>query len=171
MAKLVPIAILFAAALAVAPAYAQESGDLYGDPIAENDWSGFYAGVMGTLVTQGGDTFAAFGPVAGINAGFDFVVAGAEVAVVGYNDGGDLNLQAQFLVRGGALLSDEILVYGAGGVGAELSSGNESFGLFGGGVEVAFSESLSFRGQYLYGNELNGGADQSQVSLGTVFNF
>jgi len=56
-------------------------------------------------------------------------------------------------------------------VGAELSSGNESFGLLGGGVEVAFSESLSFRGQYLYGNELNGGPDQSQVSLGTVFNF
>lgn len=171
MVRLVVIPVLFAALLAAAPSRAQQSGDLYGEPIAEQDWTGFYAGVMGSLISKGGDSFAALGPVVGVNAGFDFVVAGAEVGVIGYNDGGDFNLQAQFLVRGGALLSDEILVYGAGGVGAELGAGSESFGLVGGGVEIAFSDSLSFRGQYLYGNELSGGTDQSQVSLGTVFNF
>ncbi|HUS96582.1 MAG TPA: hypothetical protein VMX97_07585, partial [Hyphomicrobiaceae bacterium] len=93
--------------------------------------------------------------------------------VIGLRDtgSGDWDAQAQLLGRGGVPVSDDILVYAAAGFGAEIAGSAETFALVGGGVEVAFSDTLSFRGQYLYGNELSGGADQHQVSLGTLFHF
>lgn len=159
-------------AAAMGPALAAES---YSDSASgtARDWSGFYAGVMGTGVATNPDALIGLGGIAGINAGFDFALIGAEIAVIGLRDTGTgvWQAQAQLLARGGVIVGDDVLIYGAGGYGAELTGTGETFGLFGGGIEVAFSETLSFRGQYLYASELSGGADQQQVSLSTLFHF
>ncbi|WP_051332192.1 outer membrane protein [Cucumibacter marinus] len=179
--RLTKTALLAGFAL-VASAGAASAADLYSTPDPApapvynepvSNWDGFYAGVLGTGIFTSPDNLFGGGLVAGFNAELDYLVLGAEMNIQGLRDSGTNNweTQGQVLGRAGALVTDDVLVYGAGGYGVNLSGTSESFGLLGGGMEVKFSEDLSFRGQYLYGNELSGGQDQHQVTMGAIWHF
>lgn len=136
------------------------------------DWAGFYAGVMGTgALTQPDNLFGLTG-VIGYNAVFDATLLGAEAGLSGLREagGGAWEVQARLLARGGVLIGDDILVFAAGGIASDIGGGR-TYGLIGGGVEIGFSDAVSFRGQYLYGNELGGGADKQEVSTGALVHF
>lgn len=146
-------------------------------PVVENvgfDWSGFYAGVYGTA--QNGavsDTQYGLGVHAGVNAQFDFYLLGAEVAVSGLPANGTVGetTYGQVLGRAGLVVSDNVLVYGAGGYGIDLGVPDEQDALLGGGVELAVTDAISVRAQYLHGFPVQGGNDKDQFTVGASYHF
>ncbi|NOZ31611.1 MAG: hypothetical protein GXP01_00740 [Alphaproteobacteria bacterium] len=134
-------------------------------------WNGIYGGVSAVGVMTNPDNQWGLSGTVGVNTGFDFVLLGGEVSIVGLNDGGAFTAQGQALVRGGVILSDTVVVYGTAGLAREFAGGNDNFGLLGAGMELAVSNDVTVRGQYLYANELGGGADQQQVSVGAFMKF
>lgn len=181
MYKLRAIAVTLAAlALSAGIAGAARAADAASDGFGSSatsfesgfDWAGFYAGVMGTGVRTQPDTLFGISGVIGYNAVFDVTVLGAEAGVSALREagGGSWEVQAQLLARGGVLIGDNVLVFAAGGIAGDPGDG-DTYGLVGGGVEFGFSDAVSFRGQYLYGRELGGGADQHQVSTGALLHF
>lgn len=137
------------------------------------DWSGFYAGVYGGIQNSpaGGMQYGA-GLNAGVNAQFDFYLVGAEVAVKGLTDDGAGDTSyGQILGRAGLVVSDNVLVYGAGGYGIDLGPPAEEDVLVGGGVELAVTESISLRAQYLHGFPTVGANPKNQFTLGANFHF
>ena len=121
------------------------------------DWSGFYAGVYGGA--QNGATSGTqygLGIQAGVNAQFDFYLLGAEVAVHGLTGGAAGNTSyGQILGRAGLVVSDDVLVYAAGGYGIDLGPPDEQDALLGGGIELAVNDSITVEAQYLHGFPLN----------------
>ncbi len=100
------------------------------------DWSGFYAGVYGSVQNSPmASTQYGLGVNAGINTQFDFYLIGAEVAVQGLGaDGIDETSYGQILGRAGLVVSDNVVVYAAGGYGIDLGPPSEEDILAGGGV-------------------------------------
>lgn len=136
------------------------------------DWNGFYAGVYG--VAQNGQTSGTqygLGAQAGVNAQFDFYLVGAEVAVQGITGNVGETTYGQILGRAGLVVTDDVVVYGAGGYGMDLGTPDESEALLGGGVELAVTDSLSVEAQYLRGLPVNGGNAKDQFTLGANFHF
>ena len=144
-------------------------------PVAEGtafDWSGFYAGVYGGV--QSGTTSGTqygLGVQAGVNAQFDFYLLGAEVAVQGLSGGVGSTTYGQILGRAGLVVTDDVVVYAAGGYGIDLGAPDEADALVGGGVEVAITDSLSVEAQYLHGFPIDGGNAKDQFTLGANFHF
>lgn len=137
------------------------------------DWSGFYAGIYG-VAQQDAVTDARFGLgiQAGVNAQFDFYLVGAEVAVHGLTDGGvGDGGYGQLLGRAGLVVSDDVLVYAAGGYGLNLGMPAQDAALLGGGVEISLTDSLSLDAQYLHGVPLSGGNANNQFTFGANFHF
>jgi outer membrane immunogenic protein len=136
------------------------------------DWNGFYAGVYG--VAQDGQTSGTqygLGAQAGVNAQFDFYLLGAEVAVHGITGNVGETTYGQILGRAGLVVTDDVVVYGAGGYGMDLGAPDESEALLGGGVELAVSDSLSVEAQYLHGLPVDGSNAKNQFTLGANFHF
>jgi outer membrane immunogenic protein len=136
------------------------------------DWSGFYAGVYG--VGQNGSvsgTQYGLGVQAGVNAQFDFYLLGAEVAVHGLTGGVGNTSYGQILGRAGLVVTDDVLVYAAGGYGLDLGAPEEDDLLVGGGVEFAVTENVSLEAEYLHGFPLSGGNAKDQVTIGANFHF
>jgi outer membrane immunogenic protein len=136
------------------------------------DWSGFYAGVYG--VSQSGPVSGSqlgLGLELGANARFEFVLVGGEVAFHGLTGGAGATSYLQGLVRLGVAVTDDVVVYGAGGAGVDLGPPDESDALLGGGVEFAVADSVSLRGQYLHGFALTGANPKDQVTVGANFHF
>ena len=143
---------------------------LYDAP--STDWTGFYAGVFGGV--QNGEASGAQyggGIVAGVNAQFDFYLVGTEVAVQGLTGDVGNTSYGQILGRAGLVVTDDVVVYAAGGYGIDLGAPEESDALVGGGVEMALSESVSVRAQYLHGFPVSGDNPKDQFSLGANFHF
>lgn len=144
-------------------------------PLHENagfDWNGFYAGVMaGGQQSPAGETQYALGAQAGVNAQFEFYLLGAEVAVHGLGGGAVDTSYGQILGRAGLVVTDDLVVYAAGGYGIDLGAPDEQDALFGGGVELAVTDSMSLRGQYLHGFSLEGENPKDQFTLGANFHF
>ena len=168
--------LLTAAILAAAPAAvnAADSLEVYADPVStgEFDWNGFYAGVYGvTQVSAVGGAAFGLGVDVGVNARLEFVLVGAEVAVHGLAGSGGLEAYVQTLGRAGVAATDDLMIYGAGGLGLDLGGGGGTDALVGGGVELALTESVSLRGQYLHGFDLAGANPKDQVSVGANFHF
>jgi outer membrane immunogenic protein len=144
-------------------------------PVAEGessfDWSGFYAGVYGVAGTSpvGGDQ-AGLGVVLGANARFDYVLVGGEVSIQGLTGGAGDTAYVEGLGRIGVAATDEIMVFAAAGLGADLG-GSEVDALIGGGLEFVVSDDVTVRGQYLHGYDLAGGNPKDQVTLGANFHF
>lgn len=146
-------------------------------PIVEDvgfDWSGFYAGVHGTAQNgQTSGTQYGIGAQAGVNAQFDFFLLGAEVAVSGLaaNDTVGETTYGQILGRAGLVVSDNVLLYAAGGYGVDLGVPAEEDVLLGGGVELAVTDSVSLRAQYLHGFPVQGGNAKDQFTVGASYHF
>ena len=163
----------FAADLITVPTSTPAEMPIYEEP--GFDWNGFYAGVYG--VAQHGetsDTQYGLGIQAGYNAQFDFYLLGAEVAVHGLpgNDAVGETSYGQLLGRAGLVISDNVLVYGAGGYGIDLGAPEEEDILLGGGVELAVTESISVEARYLHGFPLGeGGNSKDQFTLGANWHF
>lgn len=176
--------LAFTCALAMLPAGSAIASDLISVPTSTSNevtihdepgfnWSGFYAGVYGSGQADGANGNQ-YGPgvQAGVNEQFDFYLVGAEVSVHGLV-GGDVgnSTYGQVLGRAGLVVSDNVLVYAAGGYGIDLGPSNESDALLGGGVELAVTEDLSVETQYLHGFPLDGGDAMNQVTFGANFHF
>lgn len=138
------------------------------------DWSGFYAGVYGAAQNGAASgTQYGLGVQAGVNAQFDFYLLGAEVAVHGLTGGSvGETTYGQILGRAGLIVSDDVLVYAAGGYGLDLGPPDEQDVLLGGGVELAVTDSITVEAQYLHGFPLNdGGNAKDQFTVGAAFHF
>jgi outer membrane immunogenic protein len=144
-------------------------------PVYENagfDWNGFYAGVYGGIQNSpAGDMQYGLGAMAGVNAQFDFYLLGAEVGVQGIAGGNTNTSYGQILGRAGLVVSDNVVVYAAGGYGIDLGVPEESDVLLGGGVELAVTDNVSVRAQYLHGFPLNGDNPKDQFRVGAAFHF
>jgi outer membrane immunogenic protein len=134
------------------------------------NWDGFYAGVSVGAINDIDDdeTNWTVGVQAGVNAGFDFFLVGAEVAIdAAFDD--DIYAYGSILARAGVLLGDPLLVYGAVGYGSDF--GADEVGhhiLAGGGLEFKVTEEVSVRGQYLYGWDQADEATTSDIHKFTV---
>ena len=135
------------------------------------DWAGFYAGVYGAGRSAGNSGGLGAGLSLGYNAALEFVLVGAEVSVQGYAVDGDTTAYGQLLGRAGVFVSDEVMVYAAGGYGIEFGAPAEDEFLLGGGVEFALNEDVTLRGQYLRSLPTDGSAAGNQFSLGANFHF
>ncbi|HVW90976.1 MAG TPA: hypothetical protein VHB74_00060 [Devosia sp.] len=143
------------------------------DSAAKFDWDGFYAGVFGSYqrgAASGGER-AGLGIDAGIDTTFNFVLAGAEVAVQGIGGPAGGTTYAQLTGRTGLLIGDSALLYGAAGYGLDTGPADESDLLAGGGIEYALSGDVSLRAQYLHGFPITGSNPKDQVTLGAQFHF
>ncbi|MDB5523781.1 MAG: porin family protein [Rhizobium sp.] len=144
-------------------------------PVAEGmayDWSGFYAGVygVGQFSGAGGDQLG-LGISAGVNAQFDFYLLGAEVAVHGLTGGVGDTSYGQILGRAGLVVTDDVVVYAAGGYGIDLGAPQEDDVLLGGGVELSITDSVSVDAQYLHGFPITGGNEKDQFTVGAKYHF
>lgn len=160
----------FAADLITVPTSTPAELPVYEEP--GFDWSGFYAGVYGA--GQNGPVSGmqyGLGVQAGVNAQFDFYLLGAEVAVHGLTGGVGNTTYGQILGRAGLVVTDDVLVYAAGGYGIDLGTPAEDDLLLGGGVEVAVTENVSLEAEYLHGFPLSGGNAKDQVTIGANFHF
>jgi outer membrane immunogenic protein len=138
----------------------------------EFDWNGFYAGVYGvTQASPAGGTQFGLGLDLGINARFEFVLVGAEIAVQGLGGGTGSSAYLQGLARAGVVATDDVIVYAAGGLGVDLGPVGGTDALLGGGVEFAVTEAVTLRGQYLHGFAITGANPKNQVSVGANFHF
>lgn len=136
------------------------------------DWNGFYAGVHGVVQnSEASDMQYGLGVQAGVNAQFDFYLLGAEVAVQGLSGGNVDTSYGQILGRAGLAVTDDVLVYAAGGYGMDLGAPEEDDLLLGGGVEMAVSENVSVRAQYLHSFPVGGDNPKDQFTLGAAFHF
>lgn len=142
-------------------------------PVADGfDWNGFYAGVYGVAQnsTLGGAQYGV-GVDLGANAQFEFVLVGAEVAIHGLVDGANSTTYAQGLAKLGVAVTDSFVAYGAAGAGADLGPAIDSDLLVGGGLELAMTDDVSVRAQYLHGFPITGGNPKDQVTIGANFHF
>ena len=166
-------------ALATGPARAADpivvslQSEPEGIPVAgaPMEWSGFYAGIYGVAAgdRDGGAAFG-LGVDLGINAQFDVVLVGAEVALQATTSEPLDTAYGQVLGRAGLLLTDEVVIYAAAGYGFELD-GPANDVLAGGGLEMAVSDSLSLRAQYLRGFASDGLEDRNQFTFGANIHF
>ena len=159
-------------------------------PIYESagfDWEGLYAGVeiggvfnsfgVGSLpsnVTQG-----VVGGIVGVNFMVaDPVLVGLEVQGDYIFGSGDAGLFLA-LARVGAVVTDQVLVYAAGGVGVQTRTGFDSSGVYalGAGVEFAVTDSVSVRGEVLGLGDFSGpfaGGDffeSAKATVGVFYHF
>jgi len=137
------------------------------------DWDGFYAGVYGTVqdAPVSGTQFGG-GLNVGVNAQLDFYLVGAEVSVQGLSDDGvGETIYGQILGRAGLIVTDDVAIYAAGGYGIDLGPPDEQDILAGGGVEMAITDSVSLRAQYLHGFPTLGGNPKNQFTLGANYHF
>lgn len=137
------------------------------------DWSGFYAGLYGGVQnSQVAGMQYGLGVQAGVNAQFDFYLLGAEVAVQGLT-GGNVGetTYGQLLGRAGLVVTDDVVIYAAGGYGIDLGAPAEEDVLLGGGVEMAITDSISVEAQYLRGLPVAGGNPKDQFTIGANFHF
>ncbi len=144
-----------------------------GIPVAAGpmDWSGFYAGIYGVAAGNRDDgTDLGLGVDLGINAQFDVVLVGAEVALQATTAEPLETAYGQVTGRAGLLLTDEVVIYAAAGYGFELGGGTSDV-LAGGGLEMAVSDSLSLRAEYLRGFAPDGIDNRDQFTFGANIHF
>jgi outer membrane immunogenic protein len=144
-----------------------------GIPVADGpfSWSGFYAGIYGVAAgDRNADVDLGLGIDLGVNAQFDVVLVGAEVALQATTSEPLETAYGQVLGRAGLLLTDEVVIYAAAGYGFELD-GPASDVLAGGGVEMAVSDSLSLRAEYLRGFASDGLENRDQFTFGANLHF
>jgi outer membrane immunogenic protein len=170
------------------------------EPILESagfSWDGLYAGVQAGgffsdydigPVGAPTDTDLGFG-VIGAHVGVNFTVADPIIAGIElqgnylWNGDNDISL-GEFLVLGrlGAVVTDQVLVYAAAGVGYQFSddvvfaNADDNIGIFalGGGVEFAVTDAVSLRGEILGIGDFENGGDffnGARATVGVSYHF
>jgi outer membrane immunogenic protein len=158
------------------------------EPIYESagfSWDGLYAGVeAGGLFSDGGagtsDTQGLIGAVVGVNFTVaDPIVLGVELQgdYVFESDVGDDDA-GLFLALGhvGAVVTDQVLVYAAGGFGAVTANG-DSNGVYalGAGVDFAVTDNVSVRGEILglgnFDDANDDFFDSAKATVGVFYHF
>jgi outer membrane immunogenic protein len=156
------------------------------EPIYESagfSWDGLYAGVEAGGLFNGGagsDTRGLVGGVVGVNFTVaDPIVLGVELqgdyvfeSDVGGDDAG------LFLALGhvGAVVTDQVLVYAAGGFGA-VSQAGTSNGVYalGAGVDFAVTDNVSIRGEVLglgnFDDANDDFFDAAKATVGVFYHF
>jgi outer membrane immunogenic protein len=153
------------------------------EPIYESagfSWDGLYAGVeAGGFFNDTDDTRGLIGAVVGVNFTVsDPIVLGVELQgdYIFENDAGtDAGL---FLALGhvGAVVTDQVLVYAAGGFGSTSQSGvsNGVYAL-GAGVDFAVTDNVSIRGEVLGLGAFDDGNDDffdgAKATVGVFYHF
>lgn len=171
-AALVSVALTGGAFAADAAGYVAPATPVISYDDSQFDWSRFYVGIFGAGQDYAGTWEYGAGINAGVNAQFDFYLLGGEVAISALTDGTTSRAYGQVLARGGLVVTDEVLVYAAGGYGIDLSTAPDQHWLLGGGLEYAVTENISVRGQYLHGFASTAAStDTNQVTLGVNFHF
>jgi outer membrane immunogenic protein len=136
------------------------------------DWNGFYAGVYGIgQVSPAGGTQFGVGANLGVNVQFDYFLLGGEVTLHGLTGGTVDTIYGQVVGRAGVVISDEVLLYAAAGYGYDFGAPVEDDFLLGGGVELAVTDNVSLRAQYLHGFPVTGDNPKDQITLGAQFHF
>lgn len=140
------------------------------------DWEGFYAGVQAGGQFYPGLSYGLLGVHAGVNflpaEGFLLGLEGTAEVIWG-----DPGTFGEFFVSGraGALITDDVLLYGLAGVGVEVNEAGDTFGSYqlGGGVEVAVAESISLRGQLVGVGFVDSSDffDGAKATIGVSFHF
>lgn len=153
-------------------------------PIIESagfDWDGLYVGAQGGA-QFGGNVNGLVGAFAGVNfsAGSGFVTG---VEVNGdYVWNGSFNAwEVVASARAGALVTDDVLVYGKAGLGYRDTNNNGNaqgaMYVFGGGVEFAATDSFTIRGEVLGQGFLGAGASNNgapvaaKTTIGVAYHF
>jgi outer membrane immunogenic protein len=163
--------LLAGAALAVSMASAASAADLLvtPDPIYETplfDFEGLYVGgtVGGVFI---GAPAATIGGVVGANFALtDGIIAGAEFQLDTYWNGGFAGYDALGLARVGGFVSDNAMIYGD--VGAGIVNGAAAYA-FGGGVELAMTDTLSVRGDVQGLGAFGGLPSGAKATAGLLF--
>lgn len=139
------------------------------------DWNRFYVGIFGAAQDNdaaGFDWEYGAGIDAGMNAQFDFYLLGGEVAISGLTNQNHSRTYGQVLARGGLVVTDNLLFYGAAGYGVDLSAADDQHWLAGGGAEYALTNNVTIRGQYLHGFGTDSATpDMNQVTVGVNYHF
>jgi outer membrane immunogenic protein len=170
------------AALLAATPVAARATDIITVPTSSNDqlpvadagfdWNGFYAGVFGvTQASPAGGLQYGLGLDVGANARFEFVLVGAEVSYQGLFGGARNTTYLQGVGKVGVNLSDDLVLYGAGGAGMSVTGPAESDALIGGGLELAVADNVTLGARYLHGIPITGANPKDQVTLGAAFHF
>ncbi|MBS3848339.1 hypothetical protein PSC71_15375 [Devosia sp. J2-20] len=159
-------------------------------PIYESagfSWEGLYAGVNaggvftnanGLTNLQASTSQFSVGGAVGVNfIAYDPILLGLEVqGDYVFQDGDDAGMFLA-LARVGAVVTDQVMVYAAGGVGMTSRSGTtENIYAIGGGVEVAVTESVSVRGEVLGLGDFSSAAgdqffDGAKATVGVFYHF
>ena len=77
----------------------------------------------------------------------------------------------QAVGRGGVLVTDNVLVFGAAGVGTDAGLDGDNHVLAGAGLELGVTDNVSLRGQYLHGFPVTNAKPIEQVTFGAEFHF
>jgi outer membrane immunogenic protein len=173
---------LIIAAIAVTAPGAAYAADLITVPVSTNesvpvadagpDWNGFYAGVYGvTRASAVGGVQYGLGLDIGVNAQFEFVLVGAEVDFHGLVGGVGATSYLQGIGKFGVAVTDNVILYAAGGAGIDMGAPVETDALLGGGVELALTDDLSVDARYLHGFAITGANPKDQLTVGANFHF
>jgi len=141
-------------------------------PIADGgfDWNTFYGGVFGTTqVSPANGAQLGLGATVGVNSRLEFVLVGAEVALEGLGGGPGTTIYGTATGKAGIALTDDLVLYGAGGLGSNF--GGETDALLGGGMALAVSDNVSLDAKYLHGIPITGANPKDQVTVGANFHF
>ena len=157
-------------------------------PIYESagfSWDGLYAGVnLGGQFSDDGAGDSAGQFLLGGAVGVNFMVAdpillGAEIqgSYLFENEDEGFDDAGQFLAlaRVGAVVTDSVLVYAAGGAGVQFDE-DDDFGIYalGGGVEFAATDSVSVRAEILGLGDFGGDDDffdAAEAKVGVFYHF
>jgi len=171
------IAVLISASPAVAKAADLMTVSTSGNdslPVADAgfNWNGFYAGVYGVARTSPvGGTQYGLGLDVGADARFEFILVGAEVAYHGLAGGNGSTSYLEATGKAGILATDNLALYGVGGVGTDLGPPDEADALLGGGVELAVSDNVTLDARYVHAVPITGANPKDQVKFGANFHF
>lgn len=139
------------------------------------DWDGFYAGLglSGAYNVNLGERFGFVDGIVGVNAQLegDFVV-GAEVALSGWISDAPAGpgLSASGEVRGGFLVTPDVLLYGSAGA-MHFISGGATYLQVGAGAEFAVADNMSLDLQYKYWVEMPGVYRDHSLSASLLWHF
>jgi outer membrane immunogenic protein len=140
-------------------------------PVANSgfDWNTFYAGVYGIAQSSpvGGGQYG-IGVDVGVSSRLEFVLVGAEVTLQALTGAGS-TIYGEGVGRAGIALTDDLVLYGAGGIGSDFAGQTDA--LIGGGLEVAVTDTVTVDARYLHGIAVSGANPKEQVKVGANFHF